>query len=499
MVVKRCNIREGTWRCCLLAMLLLILGEAIQQNEASFRFPNGRKSKEINFKPSLKMQEPSTIDRNSSDTSVVPVVPLEEPDMSKDDAEKILDEIGFNSTNDGTDDIGLRFFAGANTRILHYQQQHGLKETGELDRETKISLQSPKCGMSNVAAHGEDYKWSSRYLTYYVRNTPWGIPSRTVKNLIRNAFDEWSKVTNLEFAESNDPESDMEIAFGGRRHTNRESICNDDLGANTLAHAYYPQIGGIHFNTQFFHAAMDKDQFFTTAMHEIGHALGLDHSVSKASVMYPTVVAHFSEVPKQDVERIQLKYGKRQELKTTGLPTFCEVTKYDAAMYYQNKLVIIAGKYCYTNFNDRDEPTLLSEMWPGAPETLDAAESIGSHTYLFKGDEVWDFMDDEVQVGYPRKIHEAFPGLPKNLDGVIYDKETHIYAFKKDHYWRYNTDHKKVDRSDDIEDYGVPERIDATLFDYVHKRLFFFKDTSRYIYDFDTRKTTRYDSQMFDC
>ncbi|KXJ68683.1 hypothetical protein RP20_CCG002176 [Aedes albopictus] len=280
---------------------------------------------------------------------------------------KILDEIGFNSTNDGTDDIGLRFFAGANTRILHYQQQHGLKETGELDRETKISLQSPKCGMSNVAAHGEDYKWSSRYLTYYVRNTPWGIPSRTVKNLIRNAFDEWSKVTNLEFAESNDPESDMEIAFGGRRHTNRESICNDDLGANTLAHAYYPQIGGIHFNTQFFHAAMDKDQFFTTAMHEIGHALGLDHSVSKASVMYPTVVAHFSEVPKQDVERIQLKYGKRQELKTTGLPTFCEVTKYDAAMYYQNKLVIIAGKYCYTNFNDRDEPTLLSEMWPGAP------------------------------------------------------------------------------------------------------------------------------------
>nr|XP_029723106.1 matrilysin-like isoform X2 [Aedes albopictus] len=131
----------------------------------------------------------------------------------------------------------------------------------------------------------------------------------------------------------------MEIAFGGRRHTNRESICDDDLGANTLAHAYYPQIGGIHFNTQFFHAAMDKDQFFTTAMHEIGHALGLEHSVSKASLMYPTAVAHFSEVPSQDV---QMKYGKRQGLKTTGLPTFCEVTKYDAMLYYQNKLVIIA-------------------------------------------------------------------------------------------------------------------------------------------------------------
>ena len=130
---------------------------------------------------------------------------------------------------------------------------------------------------------------------------------------------------------------------------------------------------------------------------------------------------------------------------------------------------------------------------------MDAAETIGLHIYLFKGDQVWDFKDDEVQVGYPRKIHEAFPGLPKNLDGVIYDKETHIYAFKKDHYWRYNTDHKKVDRSDDIEDYGVPERIDATLFDNVHKRLFFFKDTSRYIYEFDTRKTTRYDSRMFGC
>ncbi|XP_029723101.1 interstitial collagenase [Aedes albopictus] len=493
MAVKQCNIRGDTWRCCLLAMLLL--GEAIQQNEASLAFPNIREGMKLKF--GSKIQEPSTSDSNSSDTSVALVVPLEEPVMSEDDAEKILDDIRFYTTNDNTDDNGLRFFAGANTRILRYQQQFGLKETGELDRETKISLQSPTCGVSNVAAFGEDKKWSSRYLTYYVRNTPWGIPSRTVKNLIRNAFDQWSKVTNLEFAESNDPKSDMEISFGGRRHTNRESKCQDDLGNNTLAHAFYPPIGGIHFNTKFFSGTMNKDLFLTTAIHEIGHSIGLEHSFSKASVMYPNFVTHFSEVPKQDVENIQMKYGKRQNQTTTRIPTFCDLTKYDAMLYYQNTLAIIAGKYCYTKFNGRDKPTLLSEMWPGAPETLDAAESIGLHTFLFKGEQVWVFKDARLQVGYPRKIHEAFPGLPKNLDGIFYDKQTHMYAFKMDHYWRYNTEKKNVDHTDGIEEYGLPGRIDAAILENVQKRIFFFKDSVRYIYDLKTRNTTRHDDPMF--
>nr|XP_029729339.1 interstitial collagenase-like [Aedes albopictus] len=179
MAVKQCNIRGDTWRCCLLAMLLL--GEAIQQNEASLAFPNIREGMKLKF--GSKIQEPSTSDSNSSDTSVALVVPLEEPVMSEDDAEKILDDIRFYTTNDNTDDNGLRFFAGANTRILRYQQQFGLKETGELDRETKISLQSPTCGVSNVAAFGEDKKWSSRYLTYYVRNTPWESPRGLLKIL----------------------------------------------------------------------------------------------------------------------------------------------------------------------------------------------------------------------------------------------------------------------------------------------------------------------------
>nr|XP_029729338.1 72 kDa type IV collagenase-like [Aedes albopictus] len=473
MTAKQSDIHNA-WRWCLIVVLLVIIGGEILHCEASFIFPDDWEEMKLKF--DSKIQEPSTSDTSLVDASVGPVVPLEEPDMSEDNAEKILDEIGFNSTADDTDDIGLQFFAGSNTRILRYQQQNGLEETGELDRETKISLQSPKCGMSNVAAHGEDYKWNSSSLTYYVRNIPWGIPTYTVKQILRNAFDQWSKVTNLEFVESNNPAADIEILFGGRKHNKRAGKCKDILGDTALAHAYYPQTGAIHFNTKFLTGTSDKDKFLTNAMHEIGHAIGLDHSVSRASLMYPTLVTHFSEVPQQDVEKIQLKYGKRQKLKTTEIPTFCEVPKYDAVLYHQNKLVIIAGKYCYKKFKPGSQPTLLSKMWPGAPGTVDAAETIGLHIYLFKGDQVWDFKDARLQVGYPRKIHETFPGLPRNLDDAVYDKQKYLYAFKKDHYWRYNTVNKNVDRSDDIDDYGVSGPIDAALIDNDKKDCFFFKD-----------------------
>ncbi|XP_062703561.1 collagenase 3 [Aedes albopictus] len=475
MYIKQTSIR-GRWCWYFVTLLLLMIGEAIHQNEASVMFPDDWE--EIKLKLDSQMQEPSSNDSDSSDTEgIAPVVPLEEPDMSEDDAENILDEIGVNSTNDDTDDIELRFFNGANTRILRYQQQYGLEQTGELDRATKISLRSPKCGLSNVAAHGEDLKWSTPSLTYYVRNTPSGIPSDTVKQILRNAFNQWSMVTNLEFVDSNDPAADIEIVFGGRSHDNRKGKCKNVLGDTSFAHAYYPQGGAIHFNTKFFPGSMSQDEFFTTAMHEIGHAIGLEHSVSQASLMFPIPVARFSAVPEPDVERIQLKYGKRQRLESTEIPTFCEVPKYDAVLYHQNKLVIIAGKYCYTKLKPGAEPTLLSEMWPGGPDTLDAAETFGLLTYLFKGDQVWAFKDARLQTGYPRKIHVAFPGLPRNLGDVVYDKQKYLYAFKKDHYWRYNTVNKDVDRSDEIEDYGVPGMIDAACFDSNKKRLFFFKDS----------------------
>ncbi|XP_062552726.1 stromelysin-1-like [Armigeres subalbatus] len=480
----------------LIASISNALSASLARREATIIFPDDWES--IKSGSDVAIQESSSRLANLGDLKVAPVVPVDEPEMTENDAMEFLEELGFNSTVDNSNGIGLRFSDVPSSGILRYQQQFGLNETGELDRETKISLKSPKCGVSNVAAHGEDFKWGSPSLTYYVKNTPSGIATATVKEMLRNAFNQWSKVTTLDFVESNDPEADIEIVFGVRTHDSRSKKCRNVLGDTTLAHSFYPETGAIHFNTKFFPGSMNKDEFFTTAMHEIGHAIGLEHSVSKASLMYPIPVARFSEIPEPDVEKIQLKYGKRLQKEPIQTPTFCDLTQYDAVMYgSRGKLHIFAGKYCYTKFNSNDEPLLLREMWPGAPDMLDAAVTIGAQTFIFKGDQVWAFKNGKLQIGYPRRIRDTFPGLPRNLDAVAFDQKKYVYAFKNDHYWRYNTREKTVDLSDEVEDFGISSRIDAALFS--NGKLFLFKDQMRHVYSFDTRKTERYDSPLFDC
>ena len=128
------------------------------------------------------------------------------------------------------------------------------------------------------------------------------VASSSVRQLLQNAFNQWSAVTNLDFIESENHDADIEIIFGGRVHPHRWESCATELGSGILAHAFFPTTGAIHFNTQFFFGSRNEDDFFNTAMHEIGHALGLDHSVNPASIMYPTLVARYSEIPQIDAE-----------------------------------------------------------------------------------------------------------------------------------------------------------------------------------------------------
>ena len=80
-----------------------------------------------------------------------------------------------------------------------------------------------------------------------------------------------------------------------------------------LAHAYDPEDGRVHF---------DEDQTFTdstaqgisllaNAVHEFGHALGLDHSGVQSAVMYAFYTpGKAANLDQDDINGIRAIYGK---------------------------------------------------------------------------------------------------------------------------------------------------------------------------------------------
>ena len=83
-----------------------------------------------------------------------------------------------------------------------------------------------------------------------------------------------------------------------------------------LAHAFYPENGGAHF---------DEDEDYTegvdsgvnllqVAVHEFGHLPGLGHSNVQGSIMYPTYNGYVPDMTleQDDIDGIQSLYGTKR-------------------------------------------------------------------------------------------------------------------------------------------------------------------------------------------
>ncbi|GEM_PF-1066284 len=174
-------------------------------------------------------------------------------------------------------------------------------QQGEEDKPTPIDIHRiPESrGMRFVLAD----KWDKTTITYRTLNCPAMLDCASAQEAVRRAFADWSAVSVLTFSESSG-NADIELSF---------TLNDPEFGTegDVLAFAYFPSDGGdIFFDDAEPWSLFDggDTDFYVVALHEIGHALGLDHSDDPSAVMY-AFSGTAPTLQRDDILAIQRLYG----------------------------------------------------------------------------------------------------------------------------------------------------------------------------------------------
>lgn len=181
--------------------------------------------------------------------------------------------------------------------------------------------------------------WDHRIITYFFQNGTGDLAGDTEHQAIRDGFALWSAQTNLRFLEvCNAADADIVLLWGSLNHGDSGPF---DGAGGVLAHTlggpppngFGAQAGDIHFDDGETWTSATRNNnaqpidLVTVAAHEIGHALGLDHTNISGSLMLSNYTGSHRFLGSDDIAGIRSLYGYPfTNVLITGASAVCSST-----------------------------------------------------------------------------------------------------------------------------------------------------------------------------
>lgn len=193
-----------------------------------------------------------------------------------------------------------------------------LEPTGEADEATLEAMAAPRCGVPDRVGTGMaswtyiGSRWEGVTTLKWYLHSPGPFTQAEMAGVMVNAFSMWD-ATNI-------PITFVETAVQAEAHI--VIFWNTSPGAN-LAYAWQPPVpgealvgtnaGDITFDSNDSWSLVDPTanppySILAAALHEIGHAIGLNHSAVGTAVMFPTLVGNIV-LDADDVTGIETVYA----------------------------------------------------------------------------------------------------------------------------------------------------------------------------------------------
>uniref|UniRef100_A0A8C8HCD2 Peptidase metallopeptidase domain-containing protein n=1 Tax=Oncorhynchus tshawytscha TaxID=74940 RepID=A0A8C8HCD2_ONCTS len=308
-----------------------------------------------------------------------------------------------------------------------FQRVTDLPVTGVIDKATLEMMRQSRCGIED----------------------PFNQKTLNCRVAIRSAFKYWNDVAPLSFREVEYGRADIRISF----HT-KDATCAVPFDGRGASDEFWTE--GMFYGIN----------LRVIAAHEIGHALGLDHSQYRSALIAPLYTGYRSNflLHPDDVKGIQAMYGKWSLIEpTVTLPTdSLPDAEGDIPDPFTARLnAIMLGKLSAHNTGQRYtfKSSLLwklfyfDRLWMGLPGNLKTAvySQRTNKTYFFKeknkklvffkgtGYWQWDELRSSNLNVYPKPLSNLFNGVPSSPDAAFTWTNGKIYFFKRDKYWCVNS------------------------------------------------------------